>query len=242
MARERRTERRADLGPEPFDLKSLPRAIQAELRGLTQEKALKVGEHLAKAGAALDTDPELAFAHADRARELAPRLPVVREAVAESAYAAGEFGVALAEYRALRRITGADDFLAVMADCERAAGRHREALKLLTELESAEVDPDTLVEGRIVAAGVRSDMGESAEGVRLLRQLNRSPVPGSTPEARARAAYAFADALAGAGDPQARDWFIKAQEIAPGATDADDRIDALDGIVLELDESDEDEE
>jgi hypothetical protein len=75
------------------------------------------------AGQLIDSDPELAYAHAEAARRRAARLPITREAAGETAYAAGNFGTALNEFRALRRMTGRDDYLAAMADCERALGR-----------------------------------------------------------------------------------------------------------------------
>ena len=64
-----------------------------------------VAGHLVLAGELIDTDPELAYRHAEAARRRAARLPIVREAAAETAYAAGRFDVALSEFRALRRMT-----------------------------------------------------------------------------------------------------------------------------------------
>ena len=55
--------------------------------------------HLVVAGRLID-EPDLAYAHAEAARRRAARLPIVREAAAETAYAAGRFDVALSEYRA----------------------------------------------------------------------------------------------------------------------------------------------
>ena len=93
------------------------------------------------AGQLIDEEPELAYAHAEAARRRAARLPIVREAAAETAYAAGRYDVALSEFRALRRMTGTDDYLPVMADCERALGRPQNALKLAKE--AARLDRST---------------------------------------------------------------------------------------------------
>ena len=107
--------------PEGVDTKTLHRAVRAELRGLPKDLAEIVASHLVVAGELIEEDPELAYAHAEAARRRAARLPIVREATAETAYAAGLYDVALSEFRALRRMTGTHDYLPVMADCERAA-------------------------------------------------------------------------------------------------------------------------
>lgn len=226
------------------DLDVLPRAVRAELRGLSPEAAEFVGAHLVAAGQLIEIDPELAYRHAEAARRRGSRLPVVREAAAETAYAAGDYAQALQGYRALRRMTGDDEYLPVMADCERALGRPQEALKLIREAERAQLQPDTRIELLLVEAGIRGDLGQQAEAHRILRDAIKSPAPGSTRAAHARLAYAFADVLLERGqEGQARNWFDKAATWDTlGATDAAERRDLLDGIVLEFDEGDEDEE
>ena len=92
--------------PEGVDTKTLHRAVRAELRGLPKDLAEIVASHLVVAGELIEEDPELAYAHAEAARRRAARLPIVREATAETAYAAGLYDVALSEFRALRRMTG----------------------------------------------------------------------------------------------------------------------------------------
>ncbi|WP_460744501.1 hypothetical protein [Mariniluteicoccus endophyticus] len=176
------------------------------------------------------------------ARRLASRLPVVRAAAAETAYAAEEYQTALSEFRALRRMTGDQEFLPVMADCERALGRPEEALEIAREAAKLELEPATRVEMRIVEAGARSDMGQRNEALRLLRgeiqATNKGAVP---PGARARVRYAYADLLLAGGDEAAaRDWFQAAAQLdVDHGTDAADRVAALDGFVLEYDESEE---
>ena len=113
--------------PEGVDTRSLHAAVRAELRSLPKDLAEIVAAHLVVAGQLVDDDPELAYAHAEAARRRAARLPIVREAAAETAYAAGRYDVALSEFRALRRMTGSPDYLPVMADCERALGRPHNA-------------------------------------------------------------------------------------------------------------------
>lgn len=171
----------------------LPRAVRAELRGLPKELADIVGAHLVAAGELIDEEPELALAHAHAARRRAARLPIVREATAETAYAAGDWQTALTEYRALYRMGGSQDFVPVMADCERALGRPREALKLLRAVDHTTLDPAMALEATIVEAGARADLGQADEALRVLSGAvasHRGPRG-----AQARLHYAIADLL-----------------------------------------------
>lgn len=219
----------------------LHRSVRAELRGLPKDLAEVVGGHLVLAGELIDTDPDLAYRHAEAARRRAARLPIVREAAAETAYAAGRFDVALSEFRALRRMTGVPDYLPVMADCERALGRPQAAIKLAKEARQANLDPALQVEMIIVEAGARADLGQSAEALRILEQAVQAAGPRRTryPSAVARLEYAYADTLLrNENDGAARQWFASAAELdADGDTDAAVRRDELDGMIIDLDES-----
>ena len=227
--------------PQGLDLRALHRSVRAELRGLPKELAEIVAAHLIAAGQLVDDDPELAYAHAEAARRRAARLPIVREAAAETAYAAGRYDAALSELRAIRRMTGANDYLPMMADCERALGRPEAALKLAKEAKRLRLDPAQRVEMILVEAGARSDLGQSAESLRILAeaadQLNPPAVP---PVAVARLRYAYADALRESGSSaDARMWFSAAAKLDPqGETEAQARVDELDGLVLNVDEAD----
>ena len=223
-------------------MRELPRGVRAELRGLPSELAEIVGGHLVMAGQLIDDDPTLAFAHAEAARRRASRLPIAREASAETAYAAGEYAHALNEFRALRRMTGSAEYLPVMADCERALGRPQAALKLAREAADANLPTATQVEMIIVESGARADLGQTDEAQRLLRaaisQLGRHP---ADPAARLR--YAYAELLLTADQPvEAKRLFAEAAELdTDGETDAAERVDALDGLVIEFDDSDDEE-
>ncbi len=206
--------------------------MRAELRGLSKDRADRVGQHIWAAGQLVDEDPALAFQHAETARQLAPRLPVVREAAAETAYASGEYAVALREYRALRRMTGTEELVPVIADCERALGRPRDALAVLKELDPRHTPAPVMIEAVIVEAGVRDDLGQRAEGLRLLKHVGSQ---GAGPaHARARLWYAYADLLLADGDRDAaREAFVTAASLdRDGALDTADRIAELDGVVL----------
>jgi tetratricopeptide (TPR) repeat protein len=228
--------------PEGVDTRTLHRAVRAELRSLPKDLAEIVAGHLVMAGRLVDSEPELAYAHAEAARRRAARLPIVREAAAETAYAAGHYDVALSEFRALRRMTGSDDFLPVMADCERALGRPQNALKLAREAERRELDPALQVEMTIVEAGARADLGQHPEARRILERAARAAVPSpQLAPAHARLQYAYADVLLRAGQQaEARTWFASAARLdAEQQTDAQQRVDELDGFQIDFDDQPE---
>lgn len=237
-------QRRADEPslPPDVDVRALPRGVKAELRGLPKDLAEIVAGHLVTAGQLIDDEPELAYRHAEAARRRAARLPVVREAAAETAYAAGHWDVALSEFRALRRMTGTDDFLPVMADCERALGRPQAALKIAKEARRKQLDPALAIEMIIVESGARNDLGQQPEARRVLHQAildldNRRAAQLGTPAARLY--YAYADLLETAGkQTEARRWFDEAAaHDADGETDAVERRDLLDGMLITFDDS-----
>ena len=224
--------------PQDLDLRELPRAVRAELRGLTPELAQVVGAHLLMAGQLIETDPKLAYQHAEAARRRAARLSVTREATGEAAYAAGEYQVALHEFRALRRMNGGTEFLAAMADCERALGRPEKALKLVREGIDAQPDFNQRVELRLVEAGSRVDLGQVPEALRLLKHEIEASAGKGSRGARARLRYGYADLLEQTGEAEAAEkWFAAAAALdTDGETDADDRVARLQGLVLDVDE------
>jgi tetratricopeptide (TPR) repeat protein len=229
--------------PTDADPRELPRPVRAELRGLPKDLGDIVAAHLVAAGRLIDVDPERAYAHAEAARRRAARLPIVREAAAETAYAAGHYDTALSEFRALRRMTGSEDYLPVMADCERALGRPEAALKLARESRHRGLDPVLQVEMTMVEAGARSDLGQEAEALRLLGEAVEHPLGGAAGrQPRMRVQYAYADALLRAGRvDEARDWFAAAAALdSESETDAAQRLDELDGVLIELDDEEDD--
>ncbi|OLF11878.1 hypothetical protein BU204_29685 [Actinophytocola xanthii] len=195
-----------------------------ELRSLAKPVAELVGRHLVAAGRLIDEDPELALEHARYARTRAARVALVREAAGLTAYHAGEWAEALGELRAVRRMTGAQTHLPVMADCERALGRPERALDLAAEAGSG-LPEETAVELRIVAAGARRDMGQLDAAVVTLQG------PDLDPRVRrpwsARLFYAYADNLEAAGrTEEAIRWFLNAAE-----ADLDEETDAAERAI-----------
>ncbi len=173
----------------------------------------------------------------------------MREATAEAAYAAGDWSTALTEYRALHRMTGSDEYLPVLADCERALGRPREALTLARKAATAGLDADSWLEMVMVEAGARDDLGQRAEGIRVLRQAIATRRGARLSQARLR--FALAELLIKEGDnDQAIDLFGQVEKLDPAnELDAGDRLLALgatsahlaDGIdVIAFDDSEDD--
>ena len=199
----------------------------AALASLPDKLAQRVARHLVAAGRLIDSDPTTAYQHTLAARARASRLAVVREAVGEAAYAAGEYAEALSELRAAKRMNGAHDYVAIMADCERALGRTDRALALVRNAPREKLAPPLLAELTIVEAGARRDRGELDAALRTLETshlLSKSRDPWV-----ARLRYAYADALVAADRPQdALAWFHRTEAVdAEHATDAAARASEL---------------
>jgi hypothetical protein len=229
---ERRKQARVEL-PEDVTAGMLDPDVRRELRSLSRDTADLVARHLVVAGRSLDEEPDVALTHARAARALAGRVGPVREAAGLAAYAAGEWAEALTELRAARRITGQPGHLAVLADCERALGRPERALALGDDPDVSALSQEERVELVMVLSGARRDLGQADAAVLLLQEPARR-TRRQRPWA-ARLWYALADALLDAGRPEeARSWFAASAEADDaGATDADERLLELDGVVVE---------
>ncbi|ROR91185.1 tetratricopeptide repeat protein [Nocardioides aurantiacus] len=206
--------------PEEITGRELDRSIAAQLKSLPDKLALRVSRHLVAAGELIETEPRTAYEHTLAARARASRLAVVREAVGEAAYAAGEYAEALAELKAAKRMNGAQDYVAIIADCERALGRPDRALAVVKNAPKDKLAPALLAELTIVEAGARRDRGELDAA---LRTLELSPLMSKARDTWvARLRYAYADALVAAERPQdALTWFHRADAVdAERATDA----------------------
>jgi hypothetical protein len=138
----------------------LDRGVRARLRTLSKDNAEQVGLHLVMTGRLLDSDPELAYEHAQAAVRRAGRVDVVREAAGLAAYRTGRFAEALRELRTVRRLNGSSEHLAIMADCERGLGRPERALALAASDEAGSLEPHDQVELAMVVSGARLDLGE----------------------------------------------------------------------------------
>ncbi|WP_369056556.1 Replicase polyprotein 1ab [Kineococcus terrestris] len=227
--------------PDEITGRELAVDVRKSLQSLTAENADVVARHLVASGQLVDVDPEAAWQHALAAQRRGGRVAAVREAGAIAAYRAGHFREALAELRTVRRMTGDDSYLPLMADCERGLGRPERAIDLSRAPEVENLDAAARVEMLIVAAGARADLGQHDAAVVALQvpQLRtRTKAPW-----RARLWYAYADALLAVGrDAEGREWLERAAEAdTEGETDAAERLEELDGLVFSEEEFEDDE-
>lgn len=146
--------------PDDVAANQLDKVARTELKTLSKDNADGVAKHLVMAGRLIDTDPELAHKHALAAARRAGRVGVVRETTAITAYAIGDFALALRELRTYRRITGKDDQLPLMVDSERGVGRPQQALELGRSVPRATLDPSVQVALAIAMSGARLDLGQ----------------------------------------------------------------------------------
>ncbi|MEV4116719.1 hypothetical protein [Nonomuraea sp. NPDC049695] len=194
-----------------------------------------MGRHLVAAERALeDDDPDRAHEHTKVARRFAARIGVVREAAGIVAYRAGHFSEALSDLRAARRMTGSEAYLPVMADCERGLGRPERAIDLVRSPEAERLDRAGRIELTIVESGARRDLGQHDAAVITLQRLPELRDPQPKPWS-ARLAFAYADALADAGQQEAAAaWFGRAMAFdEDGETEAAERYAELTGAVIE---------
>jgi tetratricopeptide (TPR) repeat protein len=181
----------------------------------------------------VEEDPEKAYSYTQAAKRLAARVGVVREACGIAAYRTGRWAEALSELRAARRMTGHDEYLPLMADCERALGRPDRALALVHEAKVESLSRAMQIELHIVESGIRRDQGLADAAVLVLQVPELTS--GRLRPWSARLFYAYADALLAAGRmEEARNAFARAAEADTGGeTDASERLDELDGIEFE---------
>ena len=163
----------------------LDRAAWRELKALTKDNAEWVAGHLVMASRVVDEDPERAHKHALAASRRAGRIPVVRETVGITAYLLGDFGLALRELRTYRRLSGSNDQVPMMVDCERGLGRPEKALELAGEVNRSELSPPIAVELAIARSGARLDLGH------LDLALQELEIPQLNPDL----AYSYSPAL-----------------------------------------------
>ncbi len=232
--------------PDEVEPKDLDKGARAELKTLTKENSDFVARHLVMAGMLIDENPELAHQHALSAARKGGRVGIVRETVGLTAYATGDFTLALRELRTFRRITGLNDQVPVMVDCERGLGRPKEALELGRSVDRSTLDSETQVELAIAMSGARLDLGDDEQALVELEipQLDKNTAFRYSPHLY----RAYAEVLTGLGrNDEAADWIARA-EVAEEAFGIDEDgfplsdDDDLDIEIVELiDEEEEDE-
>ena len=204
--------------PDEVTASDLNAAARNQLKTLSKENAEAVARHLAMAAEVIDADPQLAHQHAIAATRRAGRIGVVRETAAITAYAIGDYALALRELRTYRRISGSDDQIALMVDSERGVGRPDRALEVGRAVDRRTLEPAVRVELAIAMSGARLDLGQTE---RALQELD-------IPELNPDRAFEWSPALFAARatvleelgrENEAREWHRRA-EVAADVLDA----------------------
>ena len=229
--------------PDDVTPQDLHPGARNELKTLSKENAEMVARHMAMASTLIDEDPALAHQHALSAARRAGRIAVVRETLAITAYATGDYALALRELRTYRRISGKDDQIALMVDSERGVGRPDRALEVGRAVDRSTLDTAVRVELAIAMSGARLDLGQPE------RSLHELDIPELDPDrafewspglfaARAtvleelgrddeaaewrRRAEVAAEALGATDDLQGADEFVLVEEVLEEAADEDE--------------------
>lgn len=217
--------------PDEITEKDLEIGVRAQLKTLTPENAEKVARHLAMVGLLIDQDPELAHQHALAAADRAGRIAVVRETVGCTAYAVGDFALALRELLTHRRISGSNEQVALIVDSERGLGRPERAIEVGRGVDSQALSAEARVNLAIAMSGARLDLGQPELALSELEiaELNPKKVFTYSPPLF----FAYADVLEDLGrDTEAKHW----GELGNRATIALAGEDAEDETVTVLEE------
>lgn len=170
--------------PDTVTAKDLNPGARNELKTLDKDLADRVARHLATVSMLIDTDPELAHQHAISASRRAGRIPVVRETLAITSYVLGDYASALRELRTYRRLSGSENQLAMMIDCERGLGRPEKALEIGRSVPREKLPTDVQVQVAIAMSGARLDLGQTQQALFELEipQLNPNKAFSYSPE------------------------------------------------------------
>lgn len=197
-ARAARPELPDDVAPD------LPRKVHGELRQHVRSKDLldEVAVAMTVATRALeDEEPDGAIAYVRWCKEVAPRSPSVRETLAIALYLSGQFGGALSELRAYRRLSGSHDQDHLIADCLRATGRSAsEVGEAVEAMLASDAPADRRLEAVLVWAAAVADEGDLTAARAALRRADADLQEAAGPEARERLTYVVGDLAEQAGD------------------------------------------
>ncbi|MEF2976176.1 hypothetical protein [Subtercola sp. YIM 133946] len=211
--------------PDDVSVKELDRVAYNELKTLSKENAEGVAKHLVMVARLIDEQPELAHKHALSASRRAGRIAMVRETLAITAYATGDFALAIRELRTYRRISGSNEQLALMVDSERGLGRPDRALELGRSVDRSTLSPATQVAVAIAMSGARLDQSQPELALAELEisQLDPTRAYSYSPDLF----WAYAEVLDDLARPdEAAQWRAHAEraEAALDALSADDDL------------------
>ena len=209
-----------------------------ELKTLPTGLTITVAQHLVMAERYLEIDAPLALVHAQHAKELAGRFPIVREIAGVAHYINENWQEALNDFRAVKRMGQSEHLVAMMADCERGLNRPERALEILAT--NKELSGTAKIEAVIVEAGARSDLLQHEAALVALKIPALTGYPADQ-TAYARLCFAYATTLLHLNRPdEAQIWFGKADSADPAATDASNHLNEANQTIF-LDDLDLDE-
>lgn len=221
----------------------LDKVARNELKTLTKENAERVAKHLVMAVRLMDENPELAHQHVLSAARRAGRIAIVRETLGITAYAIGDFALALRELRTYRRISGSNEQIALMVDAERGVGRPDKALELGRSVERSTLSEATQVALSIAMSGARLDLDQVDLALAELEIPQLDPTKAFTYSPALFSAYA--EVLEELGRHQEAAEWTTCAEVAEKALVAADLMDSTDeddqDIVVFEEELEEDE-
>ena len=165
--REDPTKRRRDLKGAAVNLpnwviENVERTTPRDRIGPTLEELGMASEALAEG------KYQAAIKHGQRAKSLSPSDPTIRETLGLAAYRLGDWGMALNELRAYRRMAGETTHLPIEIDVLRAQGRDDDVEKAWKELQRRGGHGLVMNEGTIVYASFLLDQGRIDEAWRVI--------------------------------------------------------------------------
>lgn len=156
-----KSEEKSPLVPSEITPEDLDFSVRVQLKTLTAENAEMVARHLAMVSLLIEDDPQLAHKHALAASRRAGRLAIVHETVGITAYASGDFALAIRELLTHRRLSGSNDQLPLIVDSERGLGRPERALEAVVGIDRSKLSTGVRINLAIALSGARLDLGQT---------------------------------------------------------------------------------
>jgi hypothetical protein len=166
---------KSPLIPSAITPEDLDMGVRVQLKTLTAENAEMVARHLAMVSLLIDDDPQLAHKHALAASRRAGRLAIVHETVGLTAYASGDFALALRELLTHRRLSGSNEQLPLIVDSERGMGRPERALEAAVGVDRDKLAVGIRINLAIALSGARLDLGQTQLALQELEIPELSP-------------------------------------------------------------------
>ncbi|MDR9363595.1 MAG: hypothetical protein RI590_05730 [Microbacteriaceae bacterium] len=161
--------------PPEITAEDLDISARVQLKTLSEENAEWVARHLAMTSLLIDSDPELAHKHAQAALNRAGRLAIVHETVGITAYTTGDYALALRELLTHRRLTGTNEQIPLIVDCERGMGRPQRAMDAARDVDRKQLTKGVRINLAIALSGARLDMEKPELALEELEIAELSP-------------------------------------------------------------------